>query len=78
MAKILIITARFLEQASGGAEKLAYDYASILSEFNDVTVCTSSAKDYVSWKNEFPKGDRVENSIRVKRFPVTQTRNIKK
>ncbi|TGK90399.1 glycosyltransferase family 1 protein [Leptospira bourretii] len=78
MAKILIITARFLEQASGGAEKLAYDYASILSEFNDVTVCTSSAKDYVSWKNEFPKGDQIENSIRVKRFPVTQTRNIKK
>lgn len=78
MAKILIITARFLQNASGGAEKLAYDYASILSESNDVTVCTSSAKDYVSWKNEFPKGERIENSIRVLRFPVTQTRNMTK
>ncbi|EOQ95527.1 glycosyltransferase, group 1 domain protein [Leptospira wolbachii serovar Codice str. CDC] len=78
MARILIITARFLEHASGGAEKLAYDYASILSESNHVTVCTSSAKDYVSWKNEFPKGDSVENQIRIIRFPVKQTRNMTK
>lgn len=78
MAKILIITARFLEHASGGAEKLAYDYASILSESNDVTVCTSSAKDYVSWKNEFPVGETKENSIRILRFPVTQTRKMPK
>lgn len=78
MAKILMITARFLEHASGGAEKLAYDYASILSEFNDVTVCTSSAKDYVSWKNEFRGGETRENSIRILRFPVSQTRNMVK
>lgn len=76
MAKILMITARFLEHASGGAEKLAYDYASILSESNDVTVCTSCAKDYVSWKNEFSKGETKENSIRILRFPVSQTRNM--
>lgn len=76
MAKILIITARFLEHASGGAEKLAYDYASILSESNDVTVCTSCAKDYVSWKNEFSKGETKENSLRILRFPVSQTRNM--
>lgn len=76
MAKILMITARFLEHASGGAEKLAYDYASILSESNDVTVCTSCAKDYVSWKNEFSKGETKENSIRILRFSVSQTRNI--
>ncbi|MCW7491343.1 glycosyltransferase family 4 protein [Leptospira sp. 2 VSF19] len=78
MAKILIVTARFLENASGGAEKLAYDYASILSESNDVTVCTSSAKDYVSWKNELPKGQINENQIRIIRFPVKQTRNMAK
>ncbi|MCW7468931.1 glycosyltransferase family 4 protein [Leptospira kanakyensis] len=78
MAKILIITARFLEHASGGAEKLAYDYASILSESNEVTVCTSTAKDYVSWKNELPKGENKENSIRILRFPTTKTRNINK
>ncbi|MGE8721100.1 glycosyltransferase family 4 protein [Leptospira terpstrae] len=78
MAKILMITARFLEHASGGAEKLAYDYASILSESNDVTVCTSCAKDYVSWKNEFSKGETKENSIRILRFPVSQTRNMVK
>lgn len=78
MAKILIITARFLENASGGAEKLAYDYASILAESNDVTVCTSCAKDYVSWKNEFSKGETRENSIRILRFPVSQTRNMVK
>ncbi|MCG6150784.1 glycosyltransferase family 4 protein [Leptospira bandrabouensis] len=78
MAKILIITARFLENASGGAEKLAHDYASILSESNDVTVCTSCAKDYVSWKNEFQKGQNLENQIRIIRFPVNQTRNMVK
>lgn len=78
MAKILIITARFLQNASGGAEKLAYDYASILSESNEVTVCTSCAKDYVSWKNEFPKGQHIENQIRMIRFPVKQTRNMDK
>ncbi|TGK95959.1 glycosyltransferase family 1 protein [Leptospira brenneri] len=78
MAKILIITARFLEHASGGAEKLAYDYASLLSESNEVTVCTSAARDYVTWKNELPTGETKENSIRILRFPVTQTRNMNK
>ncbi|TGL13833.1 glycosyltransferase family 1 protein, partial [Leptospira levettii] len=61
MAKILFITPRFLQNASGGAEKLAFDYVDILSETHDVTVCTTSAKNYVTWENEFKTGITNEN-----------------
>ncbi|TGL74956.1 glycosyltransferase family 4 protein [Leptospira jelokensis] len=78
MAKILFITPRFLQNASGGAEKLATDYVNILKETHDVTVCTSTAKNYVSWKNEFKPGQIEENNFKIIRFPVEQSRNINK
>ncbi|XDD46285.1 glycosyltransferase family 4 protein [Leptospira sp. WS39.C2] len=76
MSKILFITPRFLQNASGGAEKLAVDYVNILSESHDVTICTSTAKNYVTWKNEFKPGYYTENSYTIIRFPVKKQRNI--
>lgn len=76
MSKILFITPRFLQNASGGAEKLAFDYVSILSESHDVTVCTTAAKNYVTWKNEFKTGITENDSYKIIRFPVTKKRNI--
>lgn len=76
MAKILFITPRFLQNASGGAEKLAADYVNILSKTHSVTVCTTAAKNYVTWKNEFNTGITKENQFKVLRFPVEKTRNM--
>ncbi|TGM44766.1 glycosyltransferase family 1 protein [Leptospira levettii] len=76
MAKILFITPRFLQNASGGAEKLAFDYVDILSETHDVTVCTTSAKNYVTWENEFKTGITNENRYKILRFEVRKKRNI--
>lgn len=76
MAKILFITPRFLQNASGGAEKLAFDYVNILSQSHTVTVCTTAAKNYVTWKNEFKTGFTEENQYKVIRFSVEKTRNI--
>lgn len=76
MANILFITPRFLQNASGGAEKLTSDYVNILSESHDVTVITSAAKNYVTWKNEFKPGLTEESQYKIIRFAVEKTRNI--
>ncbi|MDF3822177.1 glycosyltransferase family 4 protein [Leptospira sp. 96542] len=78
MAKILIVTSRYLDTAVGGAEKLTKDYAELLSEINEVTVCTTTAKDYVTWKNQLLIGVSHSNSIKILRFTVLKERNIRK
>ncbi|MCZ8342043.1 MAG: glycosyltransferase family 4 protein, partial [Leptospira sp.] len=78
MAKILIVTSRFLPNSAGGAEKLAFDYADILSQNHDITIATTTAKDYISWKNELNSGESFYKNIKIIRFKVLRERNIKK
>lgn len=78
MAKILIVTSRFLPNSAGGAEKLAFDYSEILSKNHDVTIATTTAKNYITWKNEFNAGESFHKNIKIIRFNVLRERNLKK
>jgi len=55
---------------SGGAERLSLEYARYLSEIAHVEVVTTQARDYLTWKNEFPEGLQNEEGILLRRFPV--------
>jgi glycosyltransferase involved in cell wall biosynthesis len=47
-----------------------------LAERHDVDVLTTCARDYVTWKNEYPEGaDRVRG-VTVRRFANSETRDI--
>ncbi len=76
--KIAIVAARFSDSISGGAEKHALKFALLMSEKYEVTVLTTTALDYKTWKNELPAGESNFQKIRVIRFPVDKPRELQK
>ena len=74
--KLAIVVQRYGADISGGAELHARYLAERLSRHADVTVLTTCARDYVSWRNEFPPGPDTVNGIRVERFPVSRERDV--
>ncbi|AFC99374.1 Glycosyltransferase [Methanocella conradii HZ254] len=73
--KIAIVVQRYGKEVLGGSESLAADVAACLSTVYDVEVLTTCAKDYVTWKNEFPEGATIEDGIKVRRFAVDRPRH---
>jgi glycosyltransferase involved in cell wall biosynthesis len=43
---------------------------------DEVTVFTSCARDYVTWRNELPPGEQSLNGVRILRFPVEAEREL--
>ena len=61
---------------AGGAETLVRQLAEKLAASGEpIDVLTTCARDNRTWDNFFPKGETVENGVRVLRFPVSE-RNI--
>ncbi len=78
MKKIAIVVQRFGEEILGGAERHALVLAKKLSEHLDVTVLSTCAKDYYSWKNEYKEGKCEVGGIRTIRFKTDFPRDKKK
>ncbi|MBY0279176.1 glycosyltransferase family 4 protein [Candidatus Binatia bacterium] len=68
--KIAVVVQRYGAGILGGAETYAAVLAGILSRFHDVEVLTTTAREYVTWRNELPAGTSEESGVRVRRFPV--------
>ncbi len=68
--KIAFIVQRFGREILGGSETLARQLAERLSRRHEITVLTTTAKDYITWKNELPPGEDKARGIRLIRFPV--------
>lgn len=73
--KITIVVQRYGAEVLGGSETLARSLAHLLADIYDVEVVTTCAKDYVTWKNEFPAGESMDGPVRVLRFPVDRQRS---
>lgn len=76
MKKVAFIVQRYGKEVNGGAELEAKLYAERLSKHYEVTVLTTCAKDYLTWKNEYPEGEETINGVRVLRFPTVEEREV--
>ena len=74
--QVAIVVQRYGAEIAGGSESLARAVAERLASDHEVTVLTTCARDYVSWKNELPEGARRENGVEVLRFPVERERDL--
>ncbi|MGN6518121.1 MAG: glycosyltransferase family 4 protein [Dokdonella sp.] len=74
MTRIAIVVQRCDESVVGGSEALAWQYARLLSDRFEVEVLSSTAVDYVSWRDELPVGVHLRDGIPVRRFPVALER----
>ncbi len=76
MSRLAVVVQRYGADINGGAELHARYVAERLASHFDVRVLTTCARDYVTWRNEFPAGADSVNGIHVERFPVARERNL--
>ena len=72
--KIAFVCQRYGTEVNGGSELYCRQTAEQLAKYYDVTVYTTCAQDYVTWKNHYPAGEETINGVRVKRWPVETER----
>ena len=73
--KLAVVVQRYGADINGGAELHARYVAEHLSRHAAVDVLTTCARDYVTWRDEFPPGVEVVNDVPVRRFRVDQPRD---
>jgi glycosyltransferase involved in cell wall biosynthesis len=74
--KLVIVVQRYGADINGGAELHARYIAEGLAAHAEVRVLTTCARDYVTWRNEWPPGESRVNGIAVERFAVARERDL--
>lgn len=75
--KLALVVQRYGAAIAGGSETHCRQLAERLALAHDVTVLTTCAADYVTWKNALRAGEQNEGGVRVVRFPVAHPRRLK-
>ena len=73
--KLAFIVQRYGTDVLGGSEQLCRLLAERFAGQHDVEVLTTCARDYVTWKNEYPEGTDRVRGVTVRRFPCTRERD---
>lgn len=74
--RLLWVVQRYGPDIVGGAEAEARQYARRLAQRgHEVSVLTSCAVDYVTWKDELAPGDSVEDGVEIERLAVAHQRS---
>ncbi|HXV60759.1 MAG TPA: glycosyltransferase [Vicinamibacteria bacterium] len=74
--KLAFIVQRYGREILGGSETLARQLAERLARRHEVTVLTTTARDYITWRNEYEPGEQKLRGVRILRFPVSSERNL--
>lgn len=75
--KVAIIVQRYGPDINGGAEYECRQIAELMNDVWEIDVLTTCATDYMTWKDDYPKGKEIINSVSVYRFPVRKPRNVR-
>lgn len=73
--KIAVVIQRYGEEILGG-ESLCRSVVRSLQHKMNITVLTTCAKEYRTWKNEYRPGWEKEENLSILRFPVRQKRSM--
>jgi glycosyltransferase involved in cell wall biosynthesis len=76
--QVAFVIQRYGEDVTGGSESLARELAERLVRDAGyrVTVFTTCARDYVTWRNELQPGEQERNGVLIHRFPVERERDL--
>ncbi len=74
--EVAFVVQRYGEGVTGGSESLARAVAERLAAELRITVFTTCARDYVTWRNELPEGREALGGVEVLRFPVVEERDL--
>ena len=74
--KLAIVIQRYGAEVLGGSEHLCRLLAERLAAQHDVEVLTTCARDYQTWKNEYPEGSDRIRGVTIRRFANATTRDI--
>jgi glycosyltransferase involved in cell wall biosynthesis len=73
---VAIVVQRYGADVTGGSEALARAVAERLASPYRVTVFTTCARDYITWRNELPEGSERIGGVDVRRFRAEEERDL--
>ena len=74
--RVAFVVQRYGPEITGGSESLARAVAERLLGDYRITVFTSCAVDYVTWRNALPEGTQDVNGVEVRRFAAVAERDL--
>jgi glycosyltransferase involved in cell wall biosynthesis len=74
--RVAFVVQRYGPEITGGSESLARAVAERLLDDYRITVFTSCAVDYVTWRNVLPEGTQDVNGVEVRRFAAVTERDL--
>ena len=74
--KIAFVVQRYGTEILGGSEYHCRLIAERVADRHQVEVLTTCAREYTTWKNEYPEGSDRVRGVTIRRFPTTRTRDL--